>query len=41
MGYHDELTQVWTNLIHNAIQAMNGKGKLTISTRINENKARS
>ena len=29
--YPDELIQVWTNLIHNAIQAMKGKGKLQIS----------
>ena len=29
--YPDELIQVWTNLIHNAIQAMNG-GELTIVT---------
>ncbi|MDJ0633830.1 MAG: ATP-binding protein [Xenococcaceae cyanobacterium MO_188.B29] len=29
--YPDELMQVWTNLIHNAIQAMKGKGKLEIS----------
>jgi len=28
--YPDELNQVWTNLIHNAIQAMDGKGELTI-----------
>ena len=28
--YSDELVQVWTNLIHNAIQAMDGKGKLEI-----------
>jgi C4-dicarboxylate-specific signal transduction histidine kinase len=28
--YPDELNQVWTNLIHNAIQAMQGKGELTI-----------
>ncbi|MGC1246987.1 MAG: HAMP domain-containing sensor histidine kinase, partial [Spirulinaceae cyanobacterium] len=28
--YGDELVQVWTNLIHNAIQAMDGKGKLEI-----------
>jgi signal transduction histidine kinase len=28
--YQDELTQIWTNLIHNAIQAMNEKGKLEI-----------
>jgi C4-dicarboxylate-specific signal transduction histidine kinase len=29
-GYPDELVQVWTNLIHNAIQAMDGKGTLEI-----------
>ncbi|MFB2878001.1 sensor histidine kinase [Floridanema aerugineum] len=29
--YPDELNQVWTNLIHNAIQAMDYKGSLTIS----------
>jgi two-component system, NtrC family, sensor kinase len=29
--YPEELTQVWTNLIHNALQAMNYKGKLTIA----------
>lgn len=28
--YPDELNQVWTNLIHNAIQAMEWKGTLTI-----------
>ena len=28
--YPDELIQVWTNVIHNAIQAMEGKGKLII-----------
>jgi two-component system, NtrC family, sensor kinase len=28
--YPDELNQVWTNLIHNAIQAMEGKGLLEI-----------
>jgi signal transduction histidine kinase len=27
-----ELNQVWTNLIHNALQAMNGMGRLTIET---------
>jgi signal transduction histidine kinase len=31
-GYPDELIQVWTNLIHNGIQAMGGKGKLILST---------
>jgi signal transduction histidine kinase/HAMP domain-containing protein len=30
--YQDELNQVWTNLIHNAAQAMNGKGELAIET---------
>lgn len=28
--YGDQLNQVWTNLIHNALQAMNNKGTLTI-----------
>ena len=31
--YPDELQQVWTNIIHNAIQAMDGRGKLTLATR--------
>lgn len=30
--YPSELAQVWTNIIHNAVQAMNGKGKLRIET---------
>jgi signal transduction histidine kinase len=30
--YPDELIQVWTNLVHNAIQAMQGKGILAIAT---------
>jgi signal transduction histidine kinase len=29
--YPDELNQVWTNLIHNALQAMDNKGTLAIS----------
>jgi signal transduction histidine kinase len=29
--YPDELNQVWTNLITNAVDAMDGKGKLSIS----------
>ena len=29
--YPDELNQVWTNLIHNALQAMAGKGRLEIT----------
>ena len=31
--FPDELNQVWTNLIHNALQAMNHEGTLTISIR--------
>lgn len=30
--YPDELNQVWTNLIMNSVQAMNGRGTLTIET---------
>ncbi len=30
LGYPDELNQVWVNLIHNALQAMNNQGHLTI-----------
>jgi polar amino acid transport system substrate-binding protein len=29
-GNHDELMQVWTNIIHNALYAMDNKGDLTI-----------
>jgi GAF domain-containing protein len=36
-GYPDELIQVWTNLIHNAIQAMELGGTLTIATCQQEN----
>jgi len=35
--YSDELNQVWTNLIHNALQAMDSKGKLTIQAILEEN----
>ena len=31
--YQDEISQVWTNLIQNAIQAMKQEGTLTITTR--------
>jgi predicted ATPase/signal transduction histidine kinase len=31
--YPDELVQVWTNLIHNAVQAMDSKGTLDIGVR--------
>ncbi|MFC1853637.1 response regulator, partial [candidate division CSSED10-310 bacterium] len=30
--YVNELNQVWTNIIHNSIQAMGGRGELTIET---------
>lgn len=32
-AYGSELTEVWTNIIDNAIQAMDGKGELTVRTR--------
>ena len=32
--YADELAQVWTNLIHNALQAMSHSGTLTIAAQI-------
>lgn len=32
--YLDELNQVWTNLIHNAVQAMGAKGDITIHTAV-------
>lgn len=35
----DELIQVWTNLIHNALQAMNHEGTLTISICKQDNEA--
>jgi len=31
-GHADELVQVWTNLIHNAMQAMNGRGRLHLAS---------
>ena len=30
--YVDEINQVWTNLIHNAVQAMGGKGEIMLET---------
>ncbi|MDP9861111.1 MULTISPECIES: ATP-binding protein [Streptosporangium] len=33
-GYAGELNQVWTNLIHNALDAMAGSGTLTVRTRL-------
>lgn len=35
-GYAGELNQVWTNLIDNAIDAMDGRGTLRITTRADE-----
>ena len=32
--YVDELNQVWTNLIHNAVQALGGEGEILIETRV-------
>ena len=32
--YVDELNQVWTNLIHNAVQALGGQGEIVIETRV-------
>lgn len=37
--FPDELNQVWTNLIHNALQAMNHEGTLTIGIRKEGNNA--
>ncbi len=31
LGYPDEINQVWTNLIYNAIQAMENQGTLTVA----------
>lgn len=39
-GYPNQLVQVWTNLIKNAIQAMNQRGILTIRTRQEEDHVR-
>ena len=36
--YPDELNQVWTNLLHNALQAMDFKGDLTISIHTKQQK---
>lgn len=38
--YQDEISQVWTNLLQNAIQAMHLEGKLTISAKQEGNFAR-
>ena len=33
--YPDELNQIWTNLIHNSIQAMDGQGTIKIEIKMN------
>jgi signal transduction histidine kinase len=38
--YAGELNQVWTNLIDNAVQAMNGHGTLTIRTSMDDDRVR-
>ena len=38
--YPDELNQVWTNLIHNALQAMDNRGKLQIDVSRKEERVR-
>jgi two-component system NtrC family sensor kinase len=35
-AYVGELNQVWTNLIHNAIQAMDGRGDILIETKVED-----
>jgi signal transduction histidine kinase len=37
MAYGSELNQVWTNLIDNAIHAVNGEGKICIGTCVEDN----
>jgi len=34
--YVDELNQVWTNLVHNAVQALGGKGEIVLETDVAE-----
>jgi signal transduction histidine kinase len=35
-GHADELVQVWTNLIHNAMHAMEGRGRLELGSRVQD-----
>ena len=39
-AYVGELNQVWTNLIHNAIQAMDGRGEILIETKVEKGDVR-
>lgn len=34
LAYVDELNQVWTNVIHNAVQALEGRGEIEIESRL-------
>jgi signal transduction histidine kinase len=38
--YPDELNQVWTNLIHNALQAMDYRGTLTLEVMTQDQQAK-
>lgn len=38
-GYPDDLIQVWTHLLHNAVQATVGKGEIRVSTSVQGNAA--
>jgi PAS domain S-box-containing protein len=40
LAYPDELCQVWTNLIHNALQAMDYRGTLTITLALEDGAVR-
>ena len=35
-AYVGELNQVWTNLIHNAMQALDGRGEISIETKVED-----
>ncbi len=37
-AYASELNQVWTNIIDNAVDAMNGNGEITLRTRVEDNR---
>ena len=37
LGYPDELNQIWMNLVHNALQAMDNRGTLSVDVACHEN----
>ena len=37
LGYPDELNQIWMNLVHNALQAMDNRGTLSLDVACQEN----